>query len=105
MKEKAVKPATYKNKAILRAAEGEACTHCKAQTDTVVAAHSNLLEDGKGVGKKSHDYAVAFLCYKCHQDYDLKIKIAEGRLRLSQEDFHRAMKLTWLRLLQKKVLQ
>jgi hypothetical protein len=38
--------------------------------DSVVAAHSNLLEHGKARGLKADDSMVAWLCYRCHSEYD-----------------------------------
>lgn len=34
---------------------------------TVVAAHSN---EGKGMGIKSPDHTIMFLCHRCHSEYD-----------------------------------
>ena len=46
------------------------CFHCDAINDgTVVGAHSNRLEDGKGLGIKSHDL-VAYVCKGCHDNID-----------------------------------
>ena len=67
------KKKVYRNKKILQAAKGEACVNCRGNDGTTVAAHysgagSYLL--GKGTGIKGHDFAVAFLCYKCHKIFD-----------------------------------
>lgn len=43
---------------------------CGCQDDTVVAAHSNMLEHGKGRGLKAHDGMSAWLCYRCHTGLD-----------------------------------
>ena len=43
---------------------------CMTEDGTVVAAHSNLLEHGKGRGIKAHDGMHAWLCHRCHSDYD-----------------------------------
>ena len=87
----------YRNKKILETARGEFCQLCGRYDGTIVAAHSNLLQDGKGVGKKSDDCFIAFLCYVCHVGYD--------RHKISQEDFHLAMKRTWKILLTKGILK
>jgi hypothetical protein len=89
---------TYRNAKILRAAQGRACTLCGQDDGTIVAAHSNLMGDGKGIGHKAGDCFVAFLCASCHRCYDQK----EG---VTQEDFHRAMKRTWEILLNDGVLK
>ena len=55
---------------LLRLAKGQRCVMCMAEDDTIVSAHSNLQEHGKGMGLKAHDCMVAWLCYSCHTDYD-----------------------------------
>jgi len=55
---------------LLKLAKGQRCVMCMADDDTIVAAHSNLQEHGKGMGLKAHDCMAAWLCYSCHQDYD-----------------------------------
>jgi len=55
---------------LLALARGQACVMCGAQDDTVVAAHSNLLEHGKGRGLKAHDGMTAWLCNRCHFELD-----------------------------------
>jgi len=64
-------------------AEGQACVMCGCDDGTVVAAHSNLLEHGKGKGIKAHDGMSAWLCYRCHTEYD------QGKLmdREARRDF------------------
>lgn len=60
----------YRNAKLLAAAKNRACTMCRTQDGTTVAAHSNLLEHGKGRGIKAHDCFVAYLCHRCHTGYD-----------------------------------
>lgn len=60
----------YRNRKFLDLARGMPCASCGAQDDTVVAAHSNMLQHGKGRGIKAHDWAVAHLCFRCHREYD-----------------------------------
>ena len=43
---------------------------CHTQDGTVVAAHSNLMEHGKGMGHKAHDGMHAWLCNRCHSQLD-----------------------------------
>ena len=45
------------------------CQLCGAEDGTVVAAHSNQLRHGKGMGLKAHGY-VAALCHSCHHKLD-----------------------------------
>lgn len=80
----------YRNKAILKAARGERCVYCTIQDETIVAAHSNLGEDGHGMGQKSDDCYVAFLCHRCHSAYDAG--------EMAQSVFDHCMKRTWRKL-------
>ena len=43
---------------------------CGREDDTIVSAHSNLLEHGKGRGLKAHDGMMAWLCMSCHSELD-----------------------------------
>ena len=63
---------TYRNPGLLRlAAKAPHCMSCKmANAGQVVAAHSNSIEDGKGMGMKASDACVAFLCHDCHSEID-----------------------------------
>ena len=60
----------YRNKKLLNGARGKPCVMCGTENGTTVAAHSNLLEHGKGKGIKAHDGMMAWLCYTCHFNYD-----------------------------------
>ncbi len=100
---------TYRNSKILAAARGEQCTMngpcCNRDPATTVAAHSNLLSDGKGMRFKAHDCFVAFLCSGCHDWYDGRTKAGQLAPHSRQDMFHSAMKRTWLRLLELGVLK
>ena len=56
----------YRNKKLLNDARGQSCKHCGINDGTVVNAHSNWYEHGKGASIKAHDYYTAHLCYSCH---------------------------------------
>jgi hypothetical protein len=62
----------YRNKELLRYARHCECQHCflPFMQDTVVAAHSNQLRHGKGMGIKAHDCFIAYLCCRCHDIVD-----------------------------------
>ena len=64
----------YRNRALLNAANGEQCTMltelCTGNTSTVVCAHSNRGEDGKGMGQKADDDISVYACDGCHWWYD-----------------------------------
>lgn len=63
---------TYRNKRLLEACRELPCQICGKQDGTVVAAHSNQngTRDGKGMGHKASDAAVASLCFHYHQKID-----------------------------------
>ena len=49
------------------------CMHCgKANEGDVVLAHSNRVEDGKGMGQKSEDIPT-YLCFRCHNVVDRRL--------------------------------
>lgn len=60
----------YRNPKLLKLASKSPCQCCGIEDFTIVAAHSNQLIDGKGMGIKAHDYRIAYLCYKCHSEID-----------------------------------
>lgn len=66
---------TYRNRKLLDLARGQACVWCGSEDGTIVAAHSNLMEHGKGKGLKAHDGMHAWLCYRCHTEYDQGAKM------------------------------
>jgi hypothetical protein len=57
----------YRNRALLDLARDQACVECGRNDGTVVAAHSN---EDKGMGMKTSDATVMFLCGPCHFEYD-----------------------------------
>lgn len=64
----------YRNRALLNTSEDQQCTMlspvCNGDPKTVVAAHSNLGEDGKGMGQKADDDISVDACGMCHWWYD-----------------------------------
>ena len=66
---------------LLRLADGESCVMCGARDGTVVWAHSNLLEHGKGRGLKASDPMGAFLCFACHSELDQGKKLGRQEKR------------------------
>jgi nitrite reductase/ring-hydroxylating ferredoxin subunit len=67
----------YRNKKLLEIVRQFSCQNCGIQDNTVVAAHSNQLRDGKGKGIKAHDYRIASLCHKCHYEIDQGKKLSK----------------------------
>ncbi|NOQ48723.1 MAG: DUF1364 family protein [Methanococcoides sp.] len=95
----------YRNKKILAAARGEECLartpYCNGDSSTVVAAHSDYYEDGKGKGQKADDHCVVFACSGCH-DWFHHAPVSTSEKR---DVWHRAMKRTWRRLLDMEVIK
>lgn len=60
----------HRDKKLTALARDQACVNCGAQDGTVVWAHSNLGEHGKGMGLKAHDCMGMFLCSICHHQLD-----------------------------------
>lgn len=87
----------YRSQKFLDYAEGEECTMrspmCNNNPATVISAHSNLLEDGKGRGIKAHDDLSVYACDGCHYFYDK----SDASKRLKQAYFDRAFRRTYKR--------
>ena len=87
----------YRNRKLLQLARQ--CPHCmlcrKPNQGDVVAAHSNQLRDGKGMGIKAHDYRIAFLCHTCHTHVDQGHEWAKAVRLENWETAHRAT-VGWL---------
>ena len=83
-----------RSKAITQAANGEECTICERQDNSIVFCHLNESFSGKGMRIKADDIAGFFGCHRCHAEYD-----TPGST-LSQEywTIMRAMYRTWRRL-------
>ena len=65
----------YRDKSLLKLAQGEECLLqvpeiCQGGTETIVACHSNLGSDGKGMGQKASDAATVWGCAACHKWLD-----------------------------------
>lgn len=60
----------YRNTKLLKLARDQQCVMCGAQDGTIVSAHSNLSEHGKGMGIKADDSMIAWLCHQCHASLD-----------------------------------
>lgn len=60
----------YRNKKLTQSAKNESCVSCGADDGTIVWAHSNSQRHGKGMGMKAHDLFGAYLCHRCHTEYD-----------------------------------
>lgn len=85
----------YRNNKLLKLAQQSPCQLCGIQNETVVAAHSNQLRDGKGRGLKAHDYRIAYLCYTCHTNIDQSNKLTKQQKEYEWEEAHRRT-IGWL---------
>lgn len=68
--------------ALLSKARGQSCVMCHADDGTIVSAHSNLYEHGRGMGLKSHDGMTAWLCQRCHYELDHGNKMTKEEKKL-----------------------
>jgi hypothetical protein len=71
----------YRSKRLLDAARGQNCTLripgiCNGNSETTVAAHSNQIMHGKGMGIKAHDCFAAWACSSCHAEIDQGSKLS-----------------------------
>lgn len=98
----------YRNPEITKSAKGETCTlrlnGCGGADGTVVWAHSNYLEDGKGASQKADDIFGCYACQNCHDILDGR-KAAGYSIDEMPDLFHRAMKLSLRKLLDKGVIK
>ena len=85
----------YRNHKLLEAVRESPCQHCGVSDQTISAAHSNQLRDGKGRGLKAHDYRIAALCFKCHSELDQGRDLSREERVNMFEDAHRAT-VGWL---------
>jgi hypothetical protein len=54
---------------------------CGAEDGTIVAAHANWSDFGKGMSHKASDAAIAFLCFHCHSQIDQGSKLSKEARR------------------------
>lgn len=65
----------FRSPKLLQSARGQDCTVmipgvCNGNSETVVAAHANWQEYGKGGALKAHDIFHARACSACHSELD-----------------------------------
>lgn len=90
----------FRSKRLTQAAKDQPCQNCGAEDGTIVCAHSNLYEDGKGKSMKADDLMTAHLCVRCHDWYDQRIQFPDptgdyyGTTDDHQEMWDRAFKRT-----------
>lgn len=81
----------YRNRKLTQSAKHESCVSCGADDGTIVWAHSNRHYHGKGTGIKAHDLFGAYLCHKCHTEFDSNEMPAHTFFCDSLEDWFRYM--------------
>ena len=85
----------YRNKKLLEIVRESPCQLCGVIDGTVVAAHSNQQQDGKGMGLKAHDYRIAALCYTCHAKIDQGYEWSKDAKFKAWDEAHRRT-IGWL---------
>jgi len=85
-----LKTKPFRSPKLLSLAKDSPCQMCGSY-GTTVSAHSNLLEHGKGMGRKADDCYIAFLCHPCHA----KIDQGTGTYLDKKEDWLMAMSKTY----------
>lgn len=99
------KNSPYRNRKILDlAAQCEYCCVCGQHGGgSIVACHSNAIEDGHGMGQKAHDIP-CFGCAECHSRIDGRIDkhLTRGERRLI---FYRGVYNTWLWMMKEGYLE
>lgn len=84
--------------------DGPTCKHMSSET--VVWAHSPFrAEDGGGVALKVHDIFGCFACANCHDLLDGRVQIQDYDRDAIYRLFHRAMKRSWLTLIELGVIR
>lgn len=73
---------TYRNRKLLDLANGAPCMSCGANDGTIVAAHANWSDFGKGMSHKASDAAIAFMCYRCHSEIDQGSRLSKVERRV-----------------------
>lgn len=67
-----------RSKTLMKACREIPCQHCGVDDGSIVAAHSNSAEHGKGRSLKSSDIYVASLCHACHSALDQGSKLSKA---------------------------
>jgi hypothetical protein len=75
---------------------------CGNQDGTIVSAHSNLLEHGKGKGIKAHDGMISWLCMRCHMELDQGTSMSKRERR---EFILESICKTYIQLWDKELIQ
>lgn len=94
----------FRSATLLSSARDMVCQNCGLQDGSVVSAHSNLQEHGRGSHHKSHDCFIAWLCHRCHDFLDRASTGMDptNTWKPTREDkremFMRAMHRTWFEL-------
>lgn len=79
---------TFRSRKLLDACRELPCQICGIEDGTICAAHSNSQRDGKGMGHKASDAAIAALCFMCHAQMDQGVKWDKSEKRRLFEEAH-----------------
>lgn len=86
-----VEKGNHRSEALRRSAKGEACVRCGVRDGSVVWAHSNEGEHGKGKSLKAHDLLGNYLCFHCHNFYDTGTASREVKHAFFRECYPKTM--------------
>jgi hypothetical protein len=93
----------FRSQRLLNQARGQSCTLnipsvCNGNPETTVAAHSNQLRHGKGMGIKAHDCYIAWACSNCHAEIDQGNKLSrQEKIEYWQIGFEKTILQMFLR--------
>jgi hypothetical protein len=71
----------YRNKKLRDTACAASCVMCGADDGTIVWAHANMGEFGKGGAIKASDAAGGHACFRCHSELDQGNKMTREEKR------------------------
>jgi len=90
------KSTTISNPKLLRLAKDQECVSCGVQDRTIVSAHSNLYEHGRGMSKKSCDSMIMWLCSNCHYALDYGTAMSkEEKVEFTYRNICKTYKRMW----------
>ncbi len=92
---------TFRSESLRRAVASLECMRCD-RVGATQAAHSNQQRDGKGMGIKASDAAIAALCDRCHAEIDHGKSMSKEERREAWEEAHRK---TMIALLERGFLE
>lgn len=96
---------TFESEKLRNAANGQSCVRCGG-IEAVVGCHytgARRLAYSGGFGIKVHDFLIAHLCARCHQEIDQLSRDKDHKYEHSEEFLH-LIALTLIRLFHKGLI-